>query len=377
MSLIRLNRPIPLTDEEKVRLMEAAAGEGTRFLRGRPSLEAIYEEAVKEAGGVASFAVLMGTEMYRRLIDSFNRPADSNWRAICDIMNLKDFREHKICWISAAQDFESLRAVEEYPDSTLYDFDAGLALDTFGRKFTVTRETIINDDLNAFQKWPERMAQAWKRKLSKMVFQGVLLANVNAFDGGALFNNARTAQGGHTVDNLDTSTALAENALDLAIQKFMLFRDHATGEYLNILPRYLVVSPDIFLTAKRILSSTERTGTTSAGAAYFTGTDNPARPYNLELVCDPHLMLTSAGAAKAGHWMLFPDPAEVPVVHMGFLNGQQEPDLLVRVEAQNLQGGGSEPYKIDFDEIEYKARGDAAAGVSSYYAYAATSESSW
>lgn len=366
---LRIRKPEPITDERRQALKESFEASGISPFAPRPTLHDIYIECVKEAGGTSAFAELMGTEMYRTLIDSFDRWSGSNWRSVVDVMNVKDFRPHKMVWVSGAEDLLLIGEAGHYEDSRLFDHEASLSVDTYGRMFSLNRKTIINDDLNGLAKWPKAAGVAANRKIAKMVFQDTFLANPNAFDGAALFNNARTTPAGVTVDNLDTTTALTEANLEAAITKFEKFVDHDTGEPMGLQAKRLVVGPDLRFTAERILKSTERT------AAAGSGTKNTTEGV-LELVVEPYMAKKADGTATSGHWMLLPDPADCPVVSVGALNGNLEPDLLVKVDANNLNGG-ADPYQIEFDEIVYKVRMDAGVGVSSYYAYAATSAAAW
>jgi ATP-dependent protease ClpP protease subunit len=98
---------------------------------------------------------------------------------------------------------------EEYKYAKLTDRGITIALATYGKMFPITRQAIINDDLNAFTKVPGKMGAAAHRTVGNLVY-AILTANANMPDGNALFSVAHK--------NLATGagSALGVSALDTA-----------------------------------------------------------------------------------------------------------------------------------------------------------------
>jgi hypothetical protein len=72
----------------------------------------------------------------------------------------------------------------------------------YGNMFTITWETVVNDDLDAISRIPAMQGAACRRLQNQTVY-GVLTSNPTMSDTGALFNaTAQTTAGGHA--NLDT-----------------------------------------------------------------------------------------------------------------------------------------------------------------------------
>ncbi|MEL0625302.1 Mu-like prophage major head subunit gpT family protein, partial [Marinomonas arenicola] len=71
-----------------------------------------------------------------------------------------------------------------------------IQLATYGRLFSISRQTIINDDLQAFTKLPMKMGRAAIRTVGDLVY-ALLMSNPNMKDGKSLFhadhNNILTA----------------------------------------------------------------------------------------------------------------------------------------------------------------------------------------
>jgi hypothetical protein len=89
-------------------------------------------------------------------------------------------------WVStgSAPDFKPLNRIDlnlfpalakkeegaEYNFGTIGDRKEVVQIATFGRKFAITREAIINDDMDAFTKVPMRMGRAAKRTIGDLVY---------------------------------------------------------------------------------------------------------------------------------------------------------------------------------------------------------------
>jgi hypothetical protein len=74
---------------------------------------------------------------------------------------------------------------------------------------------------------------------------------------------------------------------------------------------------------------------------------------NDAVVYDPYL-------SDANDWYLFADPARVPAFAVGFLNGQEQPQVFLKnPEVRTaLGGGGQDPYTFELDSIDFKVRMD-------------------
>lgn len=105
-------------------------------------------------------------------------------------------------------EFPSLDKVAEgaeYKYATLGDRGEQIQLATYGKLFSITRQAIINDDLDAFTRIPGRMGRAALRTVGDLVY-AVLTSNPKMSDGTALFHanhgNLLTA-GGITTATVD------------------------------------------------------------------------------------------------------------------------------------------------------------------------------
>lgn len=144
--------------------------------------------------------------------------------------------------------FPSLRKVREgaeYKYVTTTDNSETIALATYGEIFSITRQAIINDDLNQLTDVPMKMGRAAKATIGDLVY-AVLTGNPKLSDGKALFSSdhKNLATGAIDVTNLDAGRQL------MRVQK-----EPTTGRTLNIRPAFLLVPTALETVANQTIKS--------------------------------------------------------------------------------------------------------------------------
>jgi hypothetical protein len=253
----------------------------------------------------ATFSYLLGTSMNKRLLKDYQAwPAE--WQKFVSIMPIRDFKQQTRVRLGA---FGSLPVVAEdtaYTAVTLSDSAATYVPQKRGNLVTVSRETIINDDLQAIKQIPTRLAVAAAYTLAEFVY-GFLSSNPTIYDGSALF----TAGAPHS--NLGASN-LSTSAMQSGITAMREQTNYA-GKRLGLRPRYLIVPPELEWTAM--------VATKSAGVPGSNNNDiNPMLGYVTPIVAP---QLTSAT-----QWFLAGDPREIDTIEVGFVGGQVNPVLLIQ-----------------------------------------------
>lgn len=243
-----------------------------------------------------------------------------------------------------------------------------LVVDTYGAEYAITRQTIINDDTQELlNSAPSEIGDSMANFVVETAI-ALIESNPTAADGNPFFGSGR--------GNADTN-ALSEDALATGLSKMTKQFDDI-GRRIRVTPRTLAVGdPRVQLEANRILNS-QVTGTTitftggaGAGAGSFDkGTNNPMNGILPDdaVVYDP--FFTSAHS-----WYLFADPAKVPAFAIGFLNGQQTPQVFIKNDQARdaLGGNGSDPYTWELDSVDFKCRHDfGVAAVDPRGAYKST-----
>lgn len=142
--------------------------------------------------------------------------------------------------------FPSLRRVREgaeYKYVTIGDKGETIALATYGELFSITRQAIINDDMNALTDIPVKLGRAAKATIADLVY-AVLTENGKLSDGKALFGSDRKniLTGGMDVDTISKGRTL--------------MRQQKEGERsLNIRPAFMLVPTALETQAIQVIGS--------------------------------------------------------------------------------------------------------------------------
>ena len=282
----------------------------------------------------ASFSYLLGSSMNKRLLKDYQAwPAE--WQRFCTIAPIRDFKQQTRVRLGA---FGSLPIVAEdapYSTVTLTDSAAVYVPQKRGNLVTISRETIINDDLQAIKQIPTKLAVAAAYTLAEFVY-GFLSNNPLIYDGSNLFVS------GAPHSNLG-STTLSSSSMQSGITSMREQTNYA-GKRLGLRPRFLVVPPELEWTAMVI--------TKSAGAPGNNFNDiNPMLGYVTPIV-SPQL-------TNANQWFLVGDPREIDTIEVGFVGGQVNPVLFI--QDMPLLG-----LNFTQDAVTYKLRHEYGGAVVDY-----------
>lgn len=282
----------------------------------------------------ASFSYLLGTSMNKRLLKDYQAwPAE--WQKFCTIVPIRDFKQQSRVRLGA---FNSLSIVAEdtaYSTISLTDSAATYVPQKRGNLVTVSRETIVNDDLQAIKQIPTKLAVAAAYTLAEFVY-GFLANNPTIYDGNALFTT------GAPHNNLGAS-ALSTSAMQNGVTTMREQTNYA-GKRIGLRPRFLVVPAELEWTAMVV--------TKSAGVPGSPNNDiNPMLGYVTPIV-SPQLTNTT-------QWFLICDPREVDTIEIGFVGGQVNPALFI--QDQPLFG-----LNFTQDVISYKIRHEYGGAVVDY-----------
>lgn len=312
---------------------------------------------LKEAGSPGEFPNVMADVQHKILLEAF-KGFPSNFDVWTLEGNLSDFKPHNRKWLSESEDLQDVSGGKPYEDTTFKDKGYAISLGTFGRTFSLQRETVLNDDLNAFKKVPAAMGRAAKRTLVKKICS-FIETNGNAYDGAALFGT-RNSLANHSSTALTADTA-GIAALQAGFLAIATAKDPDTGEIMGVRAKYLVVAPALAETAQWLVNAIQ------IGRGATDGpTDNPikkpALAGNIQVVVEPFL------TAFPNRWYLFAEPSECHAVEVGYYNGQKEPELFMQDSRSIRAGGGRDDFGYEYDDISYKVRWDFGVQLAFYQA---------
>ena len=230
--------------------------------------------------------------------------------------SVADFKNINRIRFSESGDLLAVPETKAYKESPMSDAKESYKVEKSGRVFTVSWETIVNDDLDAISRIPAMQGVAARRTQNKKVYE-VLTDNAALSDSIALFNASHSNLAGST--GAPSVTTL--NAAFVAMMK-QTGLDGAT--ILNIQPSHLIVPVALAATSMELLGSLARpeVGGSAAGNSNTLNIYGPNGGRPLNLVVEPQLDANSATA-----WYLAASSGQIDTVEITFLQGEESPVL--------------------------------------------------
>ena len=296
--------------------LRAVLGECMR-IEGMSVPRSFDNDAIKAAFSTVSLPGILSNVANKKLLQAYNaQPIIAT--KLCTTGDLTDFKENQRFRLTDVGDLKPIGADGEIKDSALTEESAKNQLDTYAKKFCLTRKMIINDDLGAFLKVPTAMGNRAARLVDQLFFKR-LMANPICVDGKPLF--------GRDHKNLLTgaNSALSADSLKKAIQMFIDQTD-ADGQPISVEPSILLVP-----TALKHLAIELTRGATLMMSG---GAENTIRPAinvladeNLSIVSSPYLGNKNYPNFSEASWYLFGKPGTVDTFEIGYLKGKRTPTV--------------------------------------------------
>ena len=316
----------------------ADAAPGANELRGHSMVElareALQREGLKANFGdnmelarqainsTSTFPAIMSNLANKSVMVGFNE-AETTYQIWAGKGSNRDFKEAARVALSEAGNLELVPEGGQFQQDFLGEASARTKVATYGKLFSLTRQAIINDDLGLFSKIATKYGSAAKRLVNKMVY-AQLTGNVKMQDNIALFDTKHGNVAG-------TGEALSVKAIAKAITAMRRQKDITGEATLNITPKYLVVPPELEVTAYQIVNSTAAVDGVNSGVV---------NPYKGRFVVVADAELTDPDA-----WYLVADASQHDTIEVTYLNGVETPRLETR---QGFDVDGIE-YKVAFD----------------------------
>lgn len=223
-----------------------------------------------------------------------------------------DFRPTSRLRISGTGTLEKVSESGEIKSTSRSENVEGYALDTYASIFSLTRKTLINDDLGAFRDWGIAAGRAAAQTEANLLYS-VLTANglrgAKLSDGKALFHADHknlTATAGQGIKDIGAD-ALNDAKLKIARQTDL---DGKTP--LSAKGKFILVRPELEDDALRLI----------ADIYPATVADVNVNTARYEVLTDPRI--------TTDDFWLFADPASFPVLEYAYLSSAPGPQLASR-----------------------------------------------
>lgn len=242
--------------------------------------------------------------------------------------SVEDFKNINRMRFSESPDPEMVPEKADYKEKAMSDSKETYKVEKYGALFTVSWETVVNDDLDAISRVPAMHGNACRRKVNKEVY-AALTANAAMGDGVTLFNSAHSnlsgSNGNPTVTNLNTAFAAMMKQTGLT-----------SDAIINVIPRFLIVPVALSATAEELVSSISyNAANNNEGVRNIYG---PGGSRPLTVIAEPQL-----DAASTTAWYLAADPSQIDTVEVTFLQGEEAPVL-------------EDEWEFNNDTYKYKVR---------------------
>jgi len=280
-----------------------------------------------------TFSYVLGNTLGRRLVGIYKAMAFLEEKIISIKKSVKDFRTQEAVLVGGFPDLETADPESgDYKEiAGVTDEESSYAIAGKGNILTITRKTIINDDVSIIQRLIDGLGRAARRTHAKYAW-ALLTGNANCSDGTAMFT------GGH--GNLG-SAALANSTALIAYLALGKMTEKDSGERIGLLSDPSVkpnlVGPiDLLTTVEQIAEDD----------FYFSSNDLTAKVRNplkgkVNGVINPLFTDTN-------NWLMLLPPEVIDLIEMGYLNGREEPELFVAdgVQAEQVFVADKVRYKI-------------------------------
>jgi ATP-dependent protease ClpP protease subunit len=245
---------------------------------------------------------------------------------------LGDFKAARRVDLSVFPSLQKVNEGAEYKSASMGDRGETVQLATYGRKFSISRHAIINDDVDAFTKVPQRMGRAAIRTIGDLVY-AVLTSNPTMSDGVALFH----------ADHANLMAGAALNTPSVEAMRVLVGLQKENGVALNLRLVNLIVPLALQGTANVVRDSEFEVG----ASARNNTVPNMVRG-TFSVIADARL-----DAASSTNWYGAASTSLHDTIEVSYLDGIQTPTL------EEQQGW-------DVDGVEFKVRMDAGVKALDY-----------
>ncbi|NMC21340.1 MAG: hypothetical protein GYA33_13090 [Thermogutta sp.] len=265
-------------------------------------------EILRAAGSTRSLPFGLGSAM-EKIVLSVYEASRPTWRSFCKALPASDFREHVGLSLDGAFTFAPLAPGGSLEHGVIGERALTYKISTFGKIVELSREDLINDDAGLLATIPEQLGRSAIRSQSDTVFR-LILSNPGSF-----FSTAN--------NNLLTGAESALSVTSLAAALATLRQMSDADGPLDIVPRFLLVPPELESTGRQILNSTLLA---RDGLSDQQPQGNPFAGVNLELLVEPRLSSDAFPGSSKTSWYLIAGPNDVPWIASA-LNGQFSPTI--------------------------------------------------
>jgi hypothetical protein len=318
-----------------------------------------------EALSTSDFPFLMGDILDRQLLARYAE-YQPTWPNYARRSTVRDFRQVRRLATDGLEGsyypaYQKSELQEVRENNNLTETNYAYNVEVYEKAVALNWRMLINDDLQAFQDLPDRLARGARRTEERFATTLFVDANgphasfyttgnknlINATNSGAPFTGVNPPL---TILGLQQGFAALGKMLD------------ADGEPIVIESVELVVPPGLEITARNIINATELWIGYAAGDVAGGSPQQQLHVANwmrnrLRLSVNPYIPIIATANGNTS-WFMFANPdSGRPALEIGFLRGYENPSLFQKdPDMRRIGAGVVDPALGDFEtgEIKYK-----------------------
>ena len=307
----------------------------------------VADRNLQASGGFSTFSVpgILSNVANKHMLSGYSA-VPTTWRKFCKVESHSDFKKHTRYRLTGSGGFQPVGDGGELQHVSMNEASYENQIATEGAMITLTRQTIINDDMGAFIQLPRMLGRMSALKVEETVYI-VLLSNPGSYfhaDNNNYLVGAPTALGIESLTNAE---------------KTFLDQVDANGKPVLLTPSVLLVPTDLKVTAQQLHADLK-----VVTGEVATVTDGNPHSGKFEPVPSPYLNAQGLAGSSSLAWYLFGNPNDVAAMEVAFLNGQQNPTIEHTETDFNTLGMSWRAYH-DFgvamsdEKAAFKAKGEA------------------
>jgi len=284
------------------------------------------EVATRALHGTSDFPHILAGVANQSLRDSYDTTPQT-FKPFCRQVSASDFKDLHRVQLGEAPGLDKVNELGEFKRGSIGESKESYRVETYGKIFAISRQVLINDDLDAFTRVPQLFGTSAANLESDVVWS-ILTQNPKMGDGKELFHAQHKNLGAQ-------NTALSVAALGKA-RAAMVKQTGLDGKtVIHVRPGYLLVPASLEMDAEQLIAQNL--------VPHATNDVVPNSIRSLRIIAEPRLDQASETA-----WFLMAAPNQIDTIEYAYLEGQQGVYLETRMG-------------FDVDGIEIKARLDFGA----------------
>lgn len=246
--IMRFGGKIENPDADAHKYVGASMLEIARAITGYDGFD--KEGLIQRAMSTSDFPILL-SNVANKMLDLAYTEANATFDVWTQAVDVKDFKQGVAAHMQTGGKLQKIAENGELKNIEFGENGETFKLETYGAKFRVTRQMLINDDLGAFQKFFDEFGVMARRSANSIVYDLLQgrgdFKNYKMSDGKAIFDAT-------SHENYDATGAVISTA-PLTSARTKMRRQEENGVKLNITPKYLLVSPENETAALQLLHS--------------------------------------------------------------------------------------------------------------------------